>query len=83
MVTWCLAVQMMTLGLAAGPGASDCGLEDAGCARAPEAKCAKRTQFSPAAGGSRRKSCKTKPNLGGLGYVDKGSCRVGRGSAGE
>jgi hypothetical protein len=26
---------------------------------------------------------KTNPNLGGLGYAGKGSCRVDRGSAGE
>jgi hypothetical protein len=43
---------------------------------------AKRTQFGPAAGTRRRKLCKTKPNLGGLGYAGKG-CRMGRGSAGS
>jgi hypothetical protein len=61
----------------------DCGLKDAGRGWVPEAKCAKRTQFRPAGGGWRRKLCKTKPNLGGLGYVGKGSCRVRRGSAGQ
>jgi hypothetical protein len=30
-----------------------------------------------------RKLCKTKPNLGGLGYVGKGRCRLGGGSAGD
>jgi hypothetical protein len=44
---------------------------------------AKRTQFRPAAGGRRRKLCKTKPNLEGLGYMGKGCRHVGRGSAGE
>jgi hypothetical protein len=48
----------------------------------PESKCAKRTQFRPAAGGGRRELCKTKPNLGGLGHVGKESCcvRPGRGA---
>jgi hypothetical protein len=38
---------------------------------------AKRTQFRAAAGGGRRKTCKTKPNLGKPGYVGKGRRRVG------
>jgi hypothetical protein len=47
------------------------------------AKCAERTQFGPAGDMWRRKSCKTKPNLGRLGYVGRDSCHVERGSAGE
>jgi hypothetical protein len=46
-------------------------------------KRAKRTQFRPPTGGWRRELCKTKPNLGGLGYVGKDRCRVGRGPAQE
>jgi hypothetical protein len=44
---------------------------------------AKRTQFRPVAGSRRRKLCKTKPNLGRLGHIDKGGCRAGCGAAGE
>jgi hypothetical protein len=32
---------------------ADCGLRDAGCGRAPEAKCAKRSQFPAGPGGTR------------------------------
>jgi hypothetical protein len=75
-------------------GARDCGLRIADSKRPAwmasaqneanlGSKRAKRTQFLPAAGGGRRELCETKPNLGGLGYVGKGSRRVGRGSAGE
>jgi hypothetical protein len=50
-----------------------------------EVKRAKRTQFRPGGqgdGGEKRltaslQTCKTKPNLGGLGYVGKGGCRAG------
>jgi hypothetical protein len=47
-----------------------------GRGRTPETKCAKRTQFRPGAGGRRMELCKTKPNLGLLGYMGKGSCPV-------
>jgi hypothetical protein len=59
------------------------GRGPAGRGARPKSDCAKRTQFRPGAGVSRRESCRTKPNLGGLGYVGKGGCRVGCGSAGE
>jgi hypothetical protein len=51
-----------------GPGIADCGLKQAGPRQVPEGKCAKRTQFRPAGRQMRR----TKPNLGGPGYLGKG-----------
>jgi hypothetical protein len=46
----------------------DCGLKDAGCGRAPEGKCAKRTQFPAGPGGPRSQRrgpiMQNKPNFG-------------------
>jgi hypothetical protein len=55
---------------AGGPGLriGDFGLKQAGPRQVPEGKCAKRTQFRPAGRQMRR----TKPNLGGPGYLGKG-----------
>jgi hypothetical protein len=53
------------------------------CRRSPEAKCAKPSQFGPAAGVWQKELRKTKPNLGGLGCVGKGRSRVGRPSGGS
>jgi hypothetical protein len=47
------------------------------------AKMRKTNPISSVAGVRRKESCKTKPNLGGLGYVGKRGCPVGRGSARE
>jgi hypothetical protein len=68
----------------------DCGLKEAG----RDGVRAKRSQFGDrivrnepnftppqASGGGEMRE--TKPNLRGLGYMGKGSCRVGRGSAAE
>jgi hypothetical protein len=43
----------------------------------------KTNPISPGQRGRRKKLCRTKPNLEGLGYVGKGGQPVGRGSAEE
>ncbi len=45
----------------------DCGLEDAGRGRSPEAKCAKQTQFCPARTRVAKGIVQNEPNLARLG----------------